>query len=884
MFDIEKTIRKWRKNLYKNPSFEDGVIEELESHLRDEIDHLIKNGIDPKAAFDRAEKKIGSPLPIAREYQKTNRRFLSPTEADPSHRFSPALMGNYLKIALRRLRRRKGYSLINIAGLAVGIACCLFILLYIQFHLSFDRFYPGADRIFIVGQESRSENGRNLSGGNMPLVAPTLKQRFSQLEAAGRFNQGWIEQVTSETKVFKEESLWTADSGLLEVLSIAFIKGDPKTALESPNTAVITEDMAEKYFGPDEPMGRLLKIGEAEFEITGLVRNPPANTDFPYKIIRSWKTIEEEEHWSGWLVGMGATVAMVRLRPGVNPERFEAAIRDLPREFCAQEMKEKGVELGLFLHGIGDAHRVTAGGEKLKPSAAMVYIWIFSAVGALILLIACMNYMNLATARSAGRAAEVGMRKVVGAVRRQLIRQFLGESFLTAGIAMVFALALVQLFLPAFNHLALTEFSSGNLVRPEFLLGLAGILAIVGAAAGSYPAFVLSAFKPIAILRGRMASGSRGSLMRRILVVSQFGISITLIITTLIITRQISFMKDQPLGFDKQQKLVIQLKGWRMITENYEAVKNEFLRHPSVRDASAASGTPGTMINRTWIFPTGQENTNGAAFRSLRCDHDFIKVYGLNLVAGRGFDKTIGSDIHEAIILNESGIRAFGWSSPGEALGKGLGDGSIPVVGVVKDFHWWGLQRKIEPMIMRVVPELFRSLTLTVETAELQGTLAFLEKTYARLFPGDLFEYAFVDGNFDLQYRTEERIGRIFRVFTLLGIFIACLGLFGLASFVAEQRTKEIGIRKILGAPSTSLVLLLSREFTKWVLAANLIAWPLAYYAGWQWLQNFAYRASLRLDLFVTAGILALVIALASVAYQAVRAAAADPVACLRYE
>jgi putative ABC transport system permease protein len=361
-------------------------------------------------------------------------------------------------------------------------------------------------------------------------------------------------------------------------------------------------------------------------------------------------------------------------------------------------------------------------------------------------------------------------------------------------------------------------------------------------------------------------------------------ISIALIISTLIIYRQILYMKNQPLGFDKKQKLVITLRNWEMITDKYETVKNEFLQHPAVLNATASSGVPGSMINRTWIFPFGEQDTKGQAFRSLRCDHDFTEVYGLMLVAGRPFNKEIQTDIHEAFILNESGARAFGWSTPEEALGKELWDRRYPVIGVVKDFHWWGLQRQIEPMIMRVVPSLFRSITLTVNTADMQSTLGFLNKKYEELFPGDLFEYFFVDSNFDIQYRSEERLSRIFQIFTFLGIFIACLGLFGLASFIAEQRTKEIGIRRVLGATVSQVMVLLSKEFTKWVLVANMIAWPLAYLAARKWLQNFAYRMTLGVEIFIFAAALALVIALCTVGYQAIKAAVANPSESLRYE
>jgi putative ABC transport system permease protein len=343
-------------------------------------------------------------------------------------------------------------------------------------------------------------------------------------------------------------------------------------------------------------------------------------------------------------------------------------------------------------------------------------------------------------------------------------------------------------------------------------------------------------------------------------------------------------MKSQPLGFDKEQKLVIMLKGWEMITDKYETVKNEFCQHPSVLNATASSGVPGSMINRTYVFPYGEQDTKGQAFRSLRCDHDFTKVYGLELVAGRPFNKEIQSDTYKAFIINESGVKAFGWKSSQEALGKELWDRRYPVIGVVKDYHWWGLQREIEPMIMRVVPDLFRSITLTVQPSNMQSTLAFLEKKYGDLFPGDHFEYFFVDTNFDIQYRAEERLSRIFQIFTALGIFIACLGLFGLASFIAEQRTKEIGIRRVLGATISQVIVLLSKEFTKWVLIANLIAWPVAYFSASRWLQNFAYRTSLGVEIFIFSAALALVIALCTVGYQAAKAAVAHPADSLRYE
>jgi putative ABC transport system permease protein len=886
MFDLEKGIERWRKSLFKSESMEDGYIEELESHLRDEIRLLIESGLSAEEALRRAIGKMGRPDSIGGEYFKADVRDVPVRAFWSLSGFIPALAWSYLKVALRKIRQNKAYSAINIIGLATGITCCLFILLYVLFELSFDNFHKDVDRIYIVGQDRRSETGRELVLGNFPLLAPTLKDRYPQVEAAGRINQGWITQVKYKDKVFKEDGLWDADPGIFEVLSIPFVQGDPRTALERPNTAVMTVSFAKKYFGDINPLGETITVGEEDYEVTGIVQNPPSNTDFVYKIIKSWKTIElgEDDHWLSWEPGIAATACFVKLGDGVDVGSFERAIQKIPREFCGEELDKRGFDYKFFLLSLKELHRVTISGDQIKPSSRLIYVYIFSAVGLLILLIACMNYMNLATARSANRATEVGMRKVVGAYRRQIIRQFLGESLFIVFIALVIAVTAVQILLPRFNNLALTQFTSESLYHPGIIIGGFLLLIFVALGAGSYPAFFLSAFKPISVLRGSLKSGPKGEVMRKSLVVGQFSISIALIICTLIIFKQIMYMKNQPLGFDKEQKLVITLRGWEMITDDYETVKNEFCRHPSVMNATASSGVPGSMINRTYVFPYGEQDTKGQAFRSLRCDHDFTEVYGLELVAGRSFNKEIQSDTYEAFIINESGVKAFGWKSPQEALGKELWDRRYPVIGVVKDYHWWGLQRGIEPMIMRVVPDLFRSITLTVKPSNMQSTLAFLEKKYGELFPGDHFEYFFVDTNFDSQYRAEERLSRIFQIFTVLGIFIACLGLFGLASFIAEQRTKEIGIRRVLGATISQIIVLLSREFTKWVVIANLIAWPVAYFAASKWLQNFAYRTSLGVEIFIFSAALALVIALCTVGYQAAKAAVANPSDSLRYE
>ncbi|MGB3860905.1 MAG: ABC transporter permease, partial [Candidatus Aminicenantaceae bacterium] len=503
MFELEKAIKKWRKDLHTNESLEDGYIEELESHLRDEIERLKESGLIEEEAFERAVERVGTPDSIGAEFFKTDVRGIPGQSLWKPSRFMPALIWNYFKVTLRKMRQKKGYSVINIVGLATGIACCLFILLYVLFELSFDNFHKDVDRIYIVGQDRRSEAGRELVGGNFPLLAPTLKDRYPQVEAAGRINQGWISQVKYKDKVFKEEALWDADPGIFDVLTIPFIQGNPKTALERPNTAVVTELFANKYFGDADPLGKTITIGDKEYEVTGIVLDPLPNTDFAYKIIKSWKTIEmeEEDHWRTWHPGMAATACLVKLGEGADVKDFEEQIQKIPLEFCGEELDKRGLNYKFFLLSLKKRHRVTLSGDQIKPSSSLLYVYVFSAVGLLILLIACMNYMNLATARSANRATEVGMRKVVGAHRRQIVRQLLGESLLIVLISLVIAITLVQILLPQFNTLALTQFASQSLFQPGIVIGVILLLLFVSLGAGSYPAFFLSAFKPISVLR-----------------------------------------------------------------------------------------------------------------------------------------------------------------------------------------------------------------------------------------------------------------------------------------------------------------------------------------------------------------------------------------------
>jgi putative ABC transport system permease protein len=887
MFDLEKEIRKWRRGLQKNASLRDGDIAELESHLREEMARQTASGADDETAFRAALARSASSDALGAEFKKSlPRRGGSP--ASRGHRnFLAGLFPGYLRLALRRMVKHKGYSLINVLALTVGIAASGFALLYVLFETSIDTYHKDVDRLYRVGLYRKTAQGEDVVAGNYTPLAPALKEQYPQVEfAAQLLSLGFEPQpVVYRDKAFKEANICAASPDLIRILDIPLLRGDPGDALERKNTVLLSERMARKYFGVEDPLGKIVRINDKDCEVTGVVGNPPANTQVQHDILMSVRSeLEIEEHFQGWKPGIAGVVTLIKLKPGVDAAEFERLIRDLPAKYAGEVLKKMGAVNLMVLQPLKKLYLYESTIENLRPSQKLVYLYIFSAIAVLILVLACMNFVNLATARSAGRAGEVGVRKAAGAERRQLIVQFLGESLFVAFASLALAVVVILLFLPAFKGLTGIALDGTALLEPVVAASLIGLTVLIGLASGIYPALFLSSFQPVVVLKGRLRTGLKGVRLRRALVVAQFAISIFLIIGTLIIAGQVGYMRGQPLGFAKEQRLVINFRTWGMMENNYDTVKSELLRHPDILAATACSGVPGKGINRTYYYPTGLQAEKGLALRSLRADHDFFRVFDIPVVAGRPFQKDIRTDTYGALVLNEQGARAFGWATADEAVGKTMSDEPIPVVGIVKDFHWWGLQRPIEPMVVRVSPDLFRYIAMKVDTKDLPGTIAHVKAVYDRLFPGEIFEYFFVDEAFDRQYATEVRMGLLFRVFTGVALFIACLGLLGLTSFIAEQRAKEIGIRKVLGASVPGLISLMSLEFTRWVLLANLIAWPAAYFVGRKWLENFATRMPMPWGLFLLGAGLALAIAHLTVSYQSVRAATANPVESLRYE
>ncbi len=814
---------------------------------------------------------------------------------------------NYLKIAFRNILRYKGYSFINIAGIAVGIACCLIILIFVQNELTYDSYHNDSERIYRIAAHRISNIGEFRMISTPGALAPTIKENYPQVELAVRIippfeNKDNVLVQRNNTK-FYETKIYFADPEIFQMFHIPFIQGNPATALNQPRNVILTENMVQKYFGNENPIGKTLKIEldydyycpvqNENFLVTGIIENPPSNTHLGYDMFLSIATMKSHLPWinENWL-DHHYKYSYVKLAPQANVIEFEKQIQVVAQQY-AKIIKEKyNREWQLyeyFLQPITDIHMKSNFYGEMKAAGNWYYIYIYSIIAFLILLIGCMNFMNLSASISTTRTKEVGLRKVVGAKWKQLVVQFLAESFIITTCAFIVGFCLVQFFLPLFNSMADTELTTTSLKHPIILPALIGLLIFVGIGAGGYPAFVLTRFKPASIFSGRFFSNSGGSYLQNILIVGQFSISILLVVGTLTVFHQLKFMKGSALGFDRDEKIVIPIKSdLAFLRTEYESIKKEFLQHWSITGATVSSGVPGQQSGGYYLTRQDIPDSDPQYFEVFTVDYDFISDFGIEVLAGREFQQETGNDISGAFIINETGAKKLGFDNPVNALGLELRASyhglTKRIVGITADFHYQGMQEIVEPMLLDIENSLFKKITLTVNPEDLRSTFKFIKDKWAVLFPGIPFEYSFLDEIFDRQYRYEEQTSGLLAIITSIGLIIASLGLIGLASFTTLRRKKEIGIRKVLGATVSGIVLLLSKEFTKWVLFANLIAWPVGWYVMNEWLQSFAYRINIGWYLFILAGVLALIFALITVSYQSIKAAVANPVKSIRYE
>ncbi|MGI4750339.1 MAG: ABC transporter permease [Janthinobacterium lividum] len=801
---------------------------------------------------------------------------------------------NNFKIAFRNFWRNKSFAAINLFGLSIGIAVCFVIMLFVQDELSYDRFNTKADQIVRVVFKANINGGKIFEANVMPPVAQTIKNDYPEVEQATRLHVDGTPTVTYQNKTFKTDALAFVDANFFTVFTLPFLKGDANTALQQANTVVITQEMAQKYFGQEDPIGKTLTFNKnALLKVTGVIEKIPTNSHFHFDLFGSMATLPEAKTPT-WMTSNFFTYLV--LKNGYDYKKLEAKLPQTVEKYMGPQIAQtmgmsllqfrtKGNDLGFALQPLTSIHLHSESNFELSPSGNIKYVYIFGAIGLFILLIACINFINLSTASASKRAKEVGVRKVMGSNQSKLVKQFLLESVLLAFIALFIAYFLVLFSLPVFNDLSGKELHFGYQIKPLLSFLLIGVL--VGLLAGIYPAFYISSFQPIAIIKGKITNNNQSFGLRSSLVVFQFFISVILIISTMVVYQQMKFIQNKQLGYEKEQLLVLP-NSWAL-GKNEAVFKQEILKDPQVVNATISGYKPaGPSNNNNAMFYTeGKENQ---VMKVLRYDVDeqYIPTLGMKLASGRNFSKSFSTD-SSSVVINETAAKAFNLGN--DPIGQRIiaqknsanhTNRAYTVIGIVKDFNFKSLHEPITPLLMVLNPEW--GLIIKVKTGNLSGLLSTMKKKWQTFNTDEPFTYVFMDDLYNKTYLAETKTGRILNIFAVLTILVACLGLYGLVIYTTEQRTKEIGIRKVLGASILQVVNILSKDFLKLVLIACLIAFPLAFWAMHNWLQDFAYRITISWWIFVLSALLAIFIALATISFHAIKAALANPVKSLRSE
>ena len=798
--------------------------------------------------------------------------------------WSAQMFKNYMKIALRNIKKHKGYSFINIFGLALGLTCCILIFLWVQDEFSYDQFHENGDNLYLVGTHQRLGNQTATSSGTPPALGPAFKEEYPEIVNSARFCNGPHALIFAYGEKRFRELTEAVDGSLLEMFTFPLIQGNPKTALTKPHSMVMTERMARKYFNTEEALGKVIRVeNKYDFEVTGVLKNIPRNSILRFDCLVPIQFLKEHwnspDHLDTWYNFSFTTyVQLEENASSLEVEKKTAGriIKGHPDDEVTPFLRSY---TKLYLYGLTGRGRITR-------------VRMLSLIAVFVLLIACINFMNLTTARAGNRAREIGMRKVTGALRWDIIKQFYGESILMAFLSLVCAVLLVIFLLPVFNTLTGKELTLNPAHNLSLTLGLLGATLLTGLIAGSYPALFMSSFRPVKIMRDASGLGSKSSLFRKILVVLQFSISVTLIIQTLVVNKQLNYMRTRDLGFNREHLVYIPLNG--SLRQHYEAAKLELHQVPAITQVSLTSRTPlvfGSSGNG-WDWE-GKGPEIDPMIRYFCCDFDFVKTFEMRMVQGRFFSRErtpAASPQSGQLVINEELARIIGKENPvGMRLSHGSYHGTI--IGVINDFNYFPLYYQSGPLIIfyktyNPAPNhhFYRYIFARIRADNVPQTIASIEKIYKKFNPEFPFNFRFLDEDYGRLYRSEEQASVIFRYFATLAILISCLGLFGLASFLAEQRTKEIGIRKVLGSSVQAIIVLLSKQFLKWVAVANVIALPIAWFLSYSWLQNYPYRTNSGIWIFVLTAAMTLFIAFLTVSYQSIKAARSNPVDSLRYE
>ena len=804
---------------------------------------------------------------------------------------------NLFKIAIRNLWKRKLFSLINIIGLTIGIACFFLIIVNVRDEFSYDNFHQNKDRTYRVALERIYPDNIVFYSLIPYSIGEAMETDFPEVEDMTRIiavRQSFVFQYEEET--YEEDKLLFVEDNFFDVFSIPLIKGNPETIFPNQNSVVMTEDTALKYFGDEDPIGKTLTNPQGELMVSGVAENVPKNSHLEFDFLVSMALTGNQNRPN--YVGFSSHTYVV-LREGTEPEDIERKMPALVEHYAAGPIQAQtgrsyadylaaGHGYNYFLQALQDIHLHSNLTGEIKPNGNITYVYVQIAIAFFLIVIACINFMNLATAQSTGRAREVGIRKIVGSTRGSLIRQFLFESVVVSLISLILAGLLIQLILPTFNQLTRKQLEVQNLLEPFNLILFLFIGIVVGLAAGSYPSFVLSAFKPATVLKGRFTTSRKGIRLRNALVIFQFTLSIILISMTLLVFTQMNYVQNRDLGFDKENVVVIE-RAYTLQARG-DAFKQELLTIPGVLQAAGSS----TLIQGGFYFGAFYQSDRDTEVKTVPynmiIDQDFIETLDLEIKEGRGFSKEFNDERN--IIINEATIREFGWTDPVGMKVRLLGDendrtGEYTIIGVAKDFHYDSLHRDIDSFVLMSYPpeqRVFTNLNLRIKPENVDLTLAAIEEKWKQFVPGQPLSYFFLDDRLDALYDNEKTSGQIFKIFSFLTIVIACVGLFGLSAYMATQRTKEIGIRKVLGSTGSKIVVLLSKDFVKLVLLAFVFAVPISYYVMTKWLQNFAFRTNIQVWIFLLAGVVSLIIAQLATSFQAVKAANAHPADVIRFE
>lgn len=799
------------------------------------------------------------------------------------------MIKNYLKIAWRNLWKNKLFSFINIIGLAVGIACCILIYLYVQNEVSYDKYNEKADRIYRLTSVAFQKNKTDLFVPTSRIMSKAMQENFPEVLKIVRFNRT-SRTISYKDKKFYDIKLLYSDSTLFDIFTFPFIAGNPQKALVAPYSIVLTESTAKKCFGSEPPLGKMLAFSDSlTLMVTGVMKDIPQNSHINFECIVSGSTMADlgksdphylennEQNWFNC-----NTYSYILIDKNVDPKVLETKANKMMEKEMATFKKDMGMWFNIYLQPLTDIHLHSKLEADYSPNtnSDIMYVYIFSGTAILILLIACCNFINLSTARSLNRSKEIGLRKVIGANRIQLITQFLGESLLFCFIASILSIILVLLLIPVFNSFIGTTLSLNLTVLWIYI----GIILVVGVLAGFYPAMLMSSFAPIRSLKGKVIHSFADVFFRKGLVVFQFTVAIILIIGTTLVLNQLDFIQNQKIGINKDQVLNIELRP--ADAKKYDLIIKELSANSNVINASVSNFSFKQMPNIT-LVPEGIASNEVTACNVFSADENFLRTMKIELAAGRDFSKDFPTDVNEAFIVNEAAVKEFGWKNPKNAVGKkvewGMGKNG-KIIGVVKDFNYKSLHENVEPVLMHIFQPWFNTISLRLKTQDLKATMNQIENTWKNTAVNSPFKYTFLEDDFNTLYRSEVNMRSVLSVFTFLSILVACLGLFGLAAFTIKQRFKEIGIRKVLGSSVPNIVQLLSKDFLKLVVVSIIIASPVAWFATNKWLQDFAYKVEISWWIFLFAGILALLIAYITVAFQAIKAAIANPIKSLRTE